>query len=402
MTDSRLSIRPELLLPRPAGSTATAPEFRDLLGSLDARRELASLLQHYPVDGLARKVFRMSTLLKQTLEQLREAKRQLRSNGSQDGVVLLEKLTEISNMKTGIALLNQHWKEAFVTSKRRLDQEISDHARVFKHAAQIHEREEEALRTKLEIASQERDDVFAYIRVLKNQLKAGSLNVPRVMNFLNQHQTQVVGNWPRLKGLLEHIKDHKAPPDSWTTQIMVTTIDDYSAQPGPFTTLDEDGPDEEKKEGNDSGSGSGSKNVPLDFTQDSTPPATPQTPPSKHGKASSAGSRKLQLRPDSYAPSTEDPLDPCTSLARTVDETRASLADHAVVWDKQRTDLQLVMRSGLDYLDAFELVNGDHVVHPRFQIRDLTLMLVRMMYWGKLNQTPWARSLACAQKFAPG
>ncbi|KAE9336454.1 hypothetical protein PR003_g12503 [Phytophthora rubi] len=93
---------------------------------------------------------------------------QHRSNGCQDGVVLLEKLTEISNMNTGFALLNQHWKEAFVTSKRQLDQEISDHARDFKHVAQIHEREEEALRTRLEIASQERDDVFAYTRVLKS------------------------------------------------------------------------------------------------------------------------------------------------------------------------------------------------------------------------------------------
>ncbi|KAE9306428.1 hypothetical protein PF008_g21470 [Phytophthora fragariae] len=60
MTDSRLSIRPELLSPRPAKFAATVPEFRDLLGSLDAQRELASLLQHYPVEGLARKVFKMS------------------------------------------------------------------------------------------------------------------------------------------------------------------------------------------------------------------------------------------------------------------------------------------------------------------------------------------------------
>ncbi|KAE9312918.1 hypothetical protein PF001_g8993 [Phytophthora fragariae] len=86
-TDSRLSIRPELLLPRSADSTATVPEFRDFLGSLDASRKLASLLRHYPVEGLARKVLRMSTLLKRTLEQFGEAKRQLRSNGSQDDAV---------------------------------------------------------------------------------------------------------------------------------------------------------------------------------------------------------------------------------------------------------------------------------------------------------------------------
>ncbi|KAE9081781.1 hypothetical protein PF006_g27044 [Phytophthora fragariae] len=237
----------------------------------------------------------------------------------------------------------------------------------------------------------ERDDMFAFARGLDRRLKAGLINLPNVMNFLNQHQTQVVGNWPRLKALLEHLKDHQVPPDNWTTQIMVTAIDDYSAQPSLFVALDEDNLGEEKKEEDGSGSGSGSKNAPLDFTQDPTPPSTPQTPPNKRNKAPAASSRKLQLRPDPYTPSDKDALDPRTSLARTVEEARASLADHAVIWDKQRTDLQLVMRSGLDYLDAFELVNGDHIVHPRIPVRELTLMLARMMYWDRINHTPWAK-----------
>ncbi|KAE8966736.1 hypothetical protein PR001_g28308 [Phytophthora rubi] len=391
MVNPRLSIRPDLLLPKSVEATATVPEFRDLLSSMSARRELASLLQHYPVEGLARKVFKMSTLLKQTLVQLREAKRQLQSSGSRDGSELLDKLSEISAMKTGFALLNQHWKEAFLVCKRQLDRELSDHARDFKRAAQNHEQGEEALRSRLASMTQERDDMFAFARGLDRRLKAGSINVPKVMNFLNQHQTQVVGNWPRLNALLEHLKDHQVPPDNWTTQIMVTAIDDYSAQPGAFVALDEDDLGEEKKEEGGSGSGSGSKNAPLDFTQDPTPPSTPQTPPNKRNKAPSASSRKLQLRPDPYTPSDKDALDPRTSLTRTVEEARASLADHAVIWDKQRTDLQLVMRSGLDDLDAFELVNGDHLVHPRIPVRELTLMLARMMYWGRLNHTPWAK-----------
>ncbi|KAE8985351.1 hypothetical protein PR001_g21594 [Phytophthora rubi] len=281
MTDSRCSVRPELLLPWPAEFTATVPELRELLGSLDARRELASLLQHYPVEDLSRKVFKMPTLLKRTLEQLRETKRQLRSNGSRDGAELLAKLTEISSMKTGFALLNQHWKDSFITSKLQLDQEISDHAGDFKRAAQIHEQEEEALQSKIAAITQESDDMFAYARSLKRQLKAGSLNVPRVMNFL---KTRVVGNWPRLKALLEQLKDHKTPPSDWTTQIIVTAIDDYSAQPGPFATLDEEDADEEGKKDSGTGPTSGSKSAPLDFTQDSTPPSTPQTPPTKQRK----------------------------------------------------------------------------------------------------------------------
>ncbi|KAE8984164.1 hypothetical protein PR003_g23791 [Phytophthora rubi] len=172
--------------------------------------------------------------------------------------------------------------------------------------------------------------------------------------------------------------------------IMVTAIDDYSSQPGPFVALDEDDADGEKKEDSGSGPTSGSKSAPLDFTQDPTPPSTPQTPPSKQRKHT-VSSRKLQLRPDPYTPNDKDAMDPQKSLTRTAEEARASLADHAVIWDKQRTDLQLVMRSGLDYLGAFELVNGDHLVHPRIPVRELTLMLARMMYWGRLNHTPWAK-----------
>ncbi|KAE9316002.1 hypothetical protein PF008_g19120 [Phytophthora fragariae] len=97
---------------------------------------------------------------------------------------------------------------------------------------------------------------------------------------------------------------------------MVTAIDDYSAQPGPFVALDEEDADEEKKEDSGSGPTSGSKNAPLDFTQDPTPPSTTQTPPSKQRKHS-VSSRNLQLRPDPNTPNDEDALDPQKSLART-------------------------------------------------------------------------------------
>ncbi|ETP00903.1 hypothetical protein F441_21763, partial [Phytophthora nicotianae CJ01A1] len=49
------------------------------------------------------------------------------------------------------------------------------------------------------------------------------------------------------------------------------------------------------------------------------------------------------------------------------------------------------MLSGLDYQDALDLVSGDNEVHTRITSRDLTEMLVRMMYWGKLDKTPWTK-----------
>ncbi|GMF50957.1 unnamed protein product [Phytophthora fragariaefolia] len=54
-------------------------------------------------------------------------------------------------------------------------------------------------------------------------------------------------------------------------------------------------------------------------------------------------------------PGTEDATDPRESPAVTEQEAREDLTSHAVVWDKQRRDLQLAMRSGLDYTNAFSL-----------------------------------------------
>ncbi|GMF55090.1 unnamed protein product [Phytophthora fragariaefolia] len=121
----KLSFRTERLVPRSAEALATVPELWDLLSRLDARRELASLLQHYPVEVLTRK----------------------------------------------------HWKEDFLVSKRQLDQEVADPARDFKRAEKIHEQKEEALRSRLKVVTRERDDVFPHARSLKDQLKADSLNI---------------------------------------------------------------------------------------------------------------------------------------------------------------------------------------------------------------------------------
>ncbi|GMF22058.1 unnamed protein product [Phytophthora fragariaefolia] len=37
------------------------------------------------------------------------------------------------------------------------------------------------------------------------------------------------------------------------------------------------------------------------------------------------------------------------------------------------------------------LVTEDNVAHTQFPVRELTMMLVRMMYWGKLDQPPWSK-----------
>ncbi|ETM97634.1 hypothetical protein PPTG_20088 [Phytophthora nicotianae INRA-310] len=210
------------------------------------------------------------------------------------------------------------------------------------------------------------------------------------MNFLNRHGTRVDSNWPRLKTLLEHAKDSKIPPSSWKTQILVNAVDDFGAQSGPYAFEDEGSLDDgDSKEDDRSGNRDDSKKKPLDLSHDSSSPQQTPKKPKASDKSRSQGT--VQLRPSAYAPNDHDALDATKRPLRTITQVRESLEDLPVVWSKQRSDLQQVMLSGLDYQDALDLVSGDNEVHTRITSRALTQMLVRMMYWGKLDQTPWTK-----------
>ncbi|OWY90782.1 hypothetical protein PHMEG_00040937, partial [Phytophthora megakarya] len=57
-------IQRELLVPRDASAEPSPSDFRNLVTGIPAQRELAAFLRVYEPQGLARKVFGMSTLLK--------------------------------------------------------------------------------------------------------------------------------------------------------------------------------------------------------------------------------------------------------------------------------------------------------------------------------------------------
>ncbi|EGZ25028.1 hypothetical protein PHYSODRAFT_257030 [Phytophthora sojae] len=185
----------------------------------------------------------------------------------------------------------------------------------------------------------------------------------------------------------------KLPPDGWATQILENAVDDFGAQPGAYVFADDGDDDQEEKDDDDPGAKEGSKDAPLDFTQESSAPSTPTSFRSRSTKTSrppkGAAGRHFQLRPEACTSNELDALNPLTPYARSVEDARSSLVAHAVIWDKLRLDVQLAMQSGLDYLDTFDLVCGDNVVHPRFHVRGLLELLVRIMYWCKVDQTPW-------------
>jgi hypothetical protein len=51
----------------------------------------------------------------------------------------------------------------------------------------------------------------------------------------------------------------------------------------------------------------------------------------------------------------------------------------------------VAIRAGQDYADALELLGEDRVLHDLFPLNDLRVMLVSMMYWHMLDDTPWAK-----------
>ncbi|ETI56590.1 hypothetical protein F443_00923, partial [Phytophthora nicotianae P1569] len=179
--------------------------------------------------------------------------------------------------------------------------------------------------------------------------------------------------------LLEHAKDSKIPPSGWKTQILVNAVDDFGAQFGPYTFEDKGSPDDgDSKEDDRSGNRDGSKNKPLDLSRDSSSPQ--QTPKKLKASGKSRSRGTVQLRPSAYTPNDHDALDATKRSLRTATQVRESLEGLPVVWSKQRSDLQQVMVSGLDYQDALDLVSGDNEVHTKITSRALTEMLIRMMY----------------------
>jgi hypothetical protein len=338
-----------------------AGEFRSLLESPGAKRELASLVRLYGTQDLARRVFWMVTLFRRTLDRLNRAEEQLKTSGKTTSQQLLDADTELREVKRQFGLQQAYFERMFAAARETMDHEANDHARDFKRAALEYKRREDALQEDNDELHRKVEDLEDHIRSLENRLQAGSLNVPRVMNFLNRGKTRVSGNWPRLKALFELFKDHQTVPDAWATQILVNAVDNFGAAPGPYVFEHDGDTDEEEKSGGDPKQGDASsksrhgasKDKPVDLT---IPPSSPSHTPRKSSRTKTSGSKFLkaatlaapQMRPTSWKPNEEDARDPREAPVRSVQEARASLKDLPIVWNKLRTNVQLVMQSGLD------------------------------------------------------
>ncbi|OWY98338.1 hypothetical protein PHMEG_00030919 [Phytophthora megakarya] len=206
-------IQRELLVPRDASVEPSPSDFRNLVTGIPAQRELAALLRVYEPQGLARKVFWMSTLLKCMLDRHRV---------SQVACTLVAEILE--------------------QAQRRLSESDCD----FRFATEEHSRQEQVLRDENAELQRQLEDYRLVNRQLEDRLRGGTFKVDRVMNFLNRHNARVSGNWLRLKALLEKFKDGSLPPDAWKTQIQINAADEFDADPGVYE-YEVESDDEESK-----------------------------------------------------------------------------------------------------------------------------------------------------------
>ncbi|GMF64179.1 unnamed protein product [Phytophthora fragariaefolia] len=70
---------------------------------------------------------------------------------------------------------------------------------------------------------------------------------------------------------------------------------------------------------------------------------------------------------------------------------RSNLADYPVVWKDLGRDVKLLMKDRLEYPAVLVLTGEDKCLHSSFPLDDLTIMLLSMMRWHRLDSAPWTK-----------
>ncbi|OWY92453.1 LOW QUALITY PROTEIN: hypothetical protein PHMEG_00038549, partial [Phytophthora megakarya] len=201
-------IQRELLVPRDASVEPSPSDFRNLVTGIPAQRELAALLREYEPQGLACKVFGMSTLLNRMLDRHRVSQVACTLGTSKTTLELGNSSADARSARRDFALLEKAFSQQVAELLEQAQSRLSESDRDFQRATEEHGR-------------QERTTAWP-----TDSLKIGYVvKVGRVMNFLNRHNARVSGNWPRLKALLEKFKDGSLAPGAWKTQIQINAAD---------------------------------------------------------------------------------------------------------------------------------------------------------------------------------
>ncbi|OWY98206.1 hypothetical protein PHMEG_00031081 [Phytophthora megakarya] len=301
-------IQRELLVPQDASVELSPSDFRNLVTGIPAQRELAVLLRVYEPQGLARKVFGMSTLLKRMLDRHRVPQVACTLGTSKTTLELGNSSDDARSARRDFVLLKKAFDQQVAEILEQAQSRLSESDRDFQRATEEHSRQEQVLRDENAELQRQLEDYRLANRRLEGRLRGGTFKVGRVMNFLNRHNARVSANWPRPKALLER---------------SINDADECDADLGAYE-YEVESDDEESK--------------------------VPDVPKPHVAKACT----DFQLRPSVYAPSMTDTLDPTTAKQLSVTKAREGLTQ-PVIRDKLRADIQELMRTHMSYDEALSL-----------------------------------------------
>ncbi|POM67532.1 Hypothetical protein PHPALM_16451 [Phytophthora palmivora] len=249
-------------------------------------------------------------------------------------------------------------------------------------------------------------DSEAQVRILKSRLGSATVDPWKFSDFLQEHP-DFTGNWERLHDLFKLcVKDTK-PPESWDTVLNVAAMDKRKAVVTPYPeksqrmppssgsdstnrpeVLDLTGPGSSSQSGSGAGNETqGSKESQSSAKHSKSKQSQDSQTSDKQPQPAASNVRKVQRRPKDHQ-SGRDSVGEKTVVSK---EAAHSMLPGGVVRKEVRPDVRQAILAGLKYDTAMDWIGSDRAAHGHFRQPQLVKMLVSMMYWRRLDQTPWSK-----------
>ncbi|EGZ27928.1 hypothetical protein PHYSODRAFT_258254 [Phytophthora sojae] len=368
----------------PRRSPLSAFELDNTLNSIGIRREMASLLRHFNSTRLAERVFKMTGYLRRVLG----AYRNIRSLAdSQQGFTATQEVVDTrrkyNELKRAWKFTCDYWFLEVQEALGKVDDAESKYKVALdeqktRYQDEIDSLESEKTQLKARLADSE-----AQVRILKSRLESPTVDPWKFSDFLQEH-TSFTGNWECLHDLFKLCIKNSKPPESWDTVVNITAMDKRKAAVAPY-------PEKSTCMPPSSGSGSSGRPEILDLTgPGSKPRSGPKTGGETQDSNKSQGSKKVQRRPKDHQPG-RDSVRRAGEKTVVSKEAAHSMLPGGVVWKEVRPDVRQAILTGLRYDSAMEWIGSDRVAHGHFRQPQLIKMLVGMMYWRRLDKTPWSK-----------
>jgi len=381
-----------VLVPRP--EPLSEEELDRQMRSLDLQREVASVITEFSVPNLAQRVVGTVSLLRRLAIERQLMDVQLGQDSSGNARDAVAARGEVVRLELALKVQAEHFERRFqtLTSNREYtSQEFKEDLRLM---MEEHERNVAGLKEQVASLTRALDDATVHRQSLERQLRQARFDSGEVMNFLNDN-ARLMLHWPRLLGLLKHFQDGTSVPSAWNTMITVTALDDPTGASGVHTRQDRSDEGEQQE--------NGPPPPAVDLTGDTASEVSRESsskrPRFSSGRKRTSGQASLQTPSASdelqEAPSKwdETSYEGCRSaqdkLALSETEARYQLANFPIAWDDLRLDVQMIMRAGIGYTGALQWIGEDRKAHTLFHMDPLLEMLVRMMYWGRLDSVFW-------------